>query len=120
MITGQPSKDLTIQNTLIPKGTALLTLPATTHHNPTIWGEDCDEFNPDRWDRLEGEAATASSFMAFSQGPRVYIGKVVTVIQVKVVLVEMVKGYEFELVEEEMKFLIPSPILRVKGGWGLG
>lgn len=119
MITRQASEDVLIQDTLIPKGTPLFILPAVFHQNPTIWGDDCDEFNPDRWDRPAGEAAQnpAAAFMTFSQGPRMCIGKVVTVMQFKVIMMEMVSRFYFELAERrELEFVNPSPILRLKGG----
>lgn len=117
MIARQASEDVVIQDTLIPKGTPLVILPAVFHQNPTIWGADCDEFDPDRWDRLGGSAAHASAFMTFSQGPRMCIGKVVTVMQFKVIMVEMVSQFDFELAGSgELAFVNPSPILRLKGG----
>jgi cytochrome P450 len=91
--------------------------PAVIQHNPTIWGEDCNEFDPDRWDRLEGEAADAHAFAAFMQGPRTCIGKVMTVIEFKVILIEMVSKFDFEIMETgEVELVNPSPLLRPKGG----
>jgi len=117
MIARQVSEDVVIQDTLIPKGTPFVILPAVFHQNPTIWGADCDEFDPDRWERLSGKAAHASAFMTFSQGPRMCIGKVVTVMQFKVILAEMVSRFDFELTGSgALAFVNPSPILRLKGG----
>ncbi|KAK5661047.1 hypothetical protein OQA88_12426 [Cercophora sp. LCS_1] len=89
MITRQASEEVVIQGTMIPKGTALVILPVVFHRNPAIWGDDCDQFDPDRWDRLDGEAAHPSAFMTFSQGTRTCIGKVVAVMQFKLIMVEM-------------------------------
>ena len=41
-------EDVVIQGVHIPKGTTVVMYPAVIQHNPVIWGEDCDEFNPDR------------------------------------------------------------------------
>ena len=113
----QASADVIIQNTTIPKGTPLLILPAVSHQNPTIWGENCGEFDPDRWDRLDGEAANPSALGTFSQGPRTCIGKVMTVMQFKVIMVEMVSRFDFQMAQEgELQFVNPSPVLRPRGG----
>jgi cytochrome P450 len=42
--------------------------------NPSIWGEDVDEFDPDRWDSLSVDAASPYAIAAFSGGPRVCVG----------------------------------------------
>ncbi|KAM7205465.1 putative cytochrome p450 protein [Naviculisporaceae sp. PSN 640] len=117
MIARQASEDVVVQGTAVPKGTPLLILPAVFHHNPTIWGQDCDEFDPDRWDRLTGDAATPSAFGTFSQGVRMCIGKVMTVLQFKVLMVEMVSRYDFQMAESgDLRFVNPSPVLRLNGG----
>ena len=94
--------------------------PAVLQQNPTIWGEDCDVFDPDRWDRLKGEAADTVAFSAFLQGPRSCIGKAMSMLEFKAILVEIVSRFEFELVGhkagEKVAVLNPSPLLRPKGG----
>jgi cytochrome P450 len=113
-------EDVVIQGVRLPKGTTVLMYPAVVQHNPTIWGPDCDEFDPDRWDRLEGEAANPQAFAAFMQGPRVCIGKAMTMIELKVILVELVSKFRFEAIEQvetqEIQLVSPSALLRPKGG----
>lgn len=95
----QFSKDVVIQGTMIPKGTALFIIPAVFHQDPTIWGDNYDEFDPHRWDQLSGEAAHPSVFMSFSRGPRICIGKAMAMMQFKVIMVEMVSRFDFQLPE---------------------
>jgi len=75
--------------------------------------------------RIPDEAAahpSSSAFMTFSQGLRTCIGKVMTVMQFKMIMVRMVSGFDFQLVveekeeKEELKFVSPSPMLRLEGG----
>lgn len=110
-------EDVVIQGVRIPKGTTVVMYPAVIHQNPTIWGDDCGEFNPDRWDRLEGQAADPHAFAAFMQGPRMCIGKVMTVIEFKAIIIEMLSKFDFEAVSTgKLELVNPSPLLRPKGG----
>ena len=106
-----------IQGVHIPKGTTVVMMPAVVQHNPTIWGHDCDVFNPDRWDRLDGESADSHAYAAFMQGPRMCIGKVMTVVEFKAILIEVLSKFEFEVIDTgKVELLNPSPLLRPKGG----
>jgi len=41
--------------------------------NPSMWGEEVDEFDPDRWYYLSADAASPCEITAFSGGPRVVL-----------------------------------------------
>jgi cytochrome P450 len=103
-----------VNGVLIPKGTHILLMPAAIQRNPHIWGEDADQFNPDRWD---GKKVDAHAFAAFFQGPRQCIGRVFSTIEFKIILVEILSKFQFESVSTEKIVLInPSPLLRPSGG----
>jgi cytochrome P450 len=116
----EAAEDVVVQGVSIPKGATILLYPAIVQHNPVIWGPDRDEFNPDRWDRLEGEAADPQAFAAFGQGPRVCVGKIMSLIEFKIIMIELVSKFEFEALEnietEAIELVNPSPLLRPKGG----
>jgi len=52
---------------MIPAGTMLFFMPSFTNFDARVWGENPDEFNPDRWDHLPEENSNYS-FMTFLQG----------------------------------------------------
>lgn len=116
--------DVVIQGVVIPKGTTVLMQPAIIQKNPTIWGADCDEFRPDRWDEIEpgSEAAHPWAFAAFSHGPRICIGRAFSMLEFKILLIEVVSRFRFCRVEgdermaHEIKLVNPSPMLRPDGG----
>ncbi|KAK0726090.1 cytochrome p450 monooxygenase [Lasiosphaeris hirsuta] len=116
--------DVVVQGVLIPKGTTVLMQPAIIHKNPTIWGADCDEFRPDRWDSLTpgSEAADPWAFAAFSHGPRICIGRAFSMLEFKVLLIELVSRFRFDglgrngRMAHEIKLVNPSPMLRPDGG----
>ncbi|OIW35435.1 cytochrome P450 [Coniochaeta ligniaria NRRL 30616] len=110
-------EDVVIQGVPIPKGTELLISPAAIHFNPLIWGPHADVFDPDRWDRLEGDAADVHAWGPFLQGPRGCIGRTLAWLEFKGVVVELVRRFRFErLVEGEVRLVNPSPVLRPRGG----
>ena len=94
-----------------------MVMPTMFHHNPTIWGDDCDVFKPDRWDRISEKMADPYALAAFSQGPRVCIGRAMASLQFKATLVELVSRFEFENVEgENIDVMNPNLLLRPSSG----
>jgi len=92
-------------------------MPPAVQQNPSIWGPDAGVFDPDRWDRLSGEAADTYAFAAFSQGPRICIGRAFTFIEFKAIMIEIVSKFKFEKVGEgEVEVVNPSVVLRPRGG----
>ncbi|KAK4209399.1 cytochrome P450 4F5 [Rhypophila decipiens] len=115
-------EDVIIQGVLLPKGTTVMMQPAIVQKNPTIWGEDADEFRPDRWDALEQQATDSWAFTAFGHGPRGCIGKAFSMLEFKILLIELVSRFRFARVEgdnrlvSEIEVVNPSPMLRPLGG----
>lgn len=51
-----PPSGLTLKDgRVIPAGTKVGVNPAVTNHDFGVFGDDADEFNPDRWLRRDGE-----------------------------------------------------------------
>ncbi|XDG02266.1 hypothetical protein ABKA04_001881 [Annulohypoxylon sp. FPYF3050] len=99
MAQRQTTRPLTISNIPIPTGTQIDILIPLAHQHPSIWGQDAQTFNPDRWDALTGDAASPFAFEAFLQGPRTCPGRNFALIEVKAVLMELVPKWRFLGVE---------------------
>ena len=108
-------KDETICGTFIPKDTTFDIVPHVTLMNPLIWGEDVDEFKPDRWENLNEEARSPYAFSTFSNGPRVCLGRSFAFREMKIILVAMVRGYRFLKVDGPFTVENPSLTLRPRG-----
>ena len=71
--------DTTIVGHFIPKGTSVFLSPWVNNTNEELWGDDAEEFNPDRWmgpgRANTGGASNNYAFMTFLQGPRSCIGQ---------------------------------------------
>ena len=58
----------------MPAKTTIMYLPMLIQRNPALWGEDADEFRPERWIDQESIAkyvANPTMFTPFSAGPRI-------------------------------------------------
>lgn len=61
----------------IPARTTIMYFPLLIQRNPALWGEDADEFDPERWidpARLGKYLANPTIFTPFSAGPRIVRG----------------------------------------------
>ncbi|KAF8056795.1 hypothetical protein N665_1268s0007 [Sinapis alba] len=70
------SKDLTLGNLQIPKGTTIVFPLMKMHSDKAVWGSDADKFNPLQFENSVSRAAShPNALLAFSMGPRVCIGQ---------------------------------------------
>ncbi|KAI9345170.1 cytochrome P450 [Zopfochytrium polystomum] len=96
-------EDDILQGYAVPKGTIILTPPIVMHRLKSLWGEDADSFNPDRWPAAaaNGDDTAVSSerafgaYMPFSLGPRNCIGSRFATVELKVLLAILIREFEF-------------------------
>lgn len=64
-----PEGGISIRGQFFPEGTILSVPSYSIHRDPSIWGEDVEEFRPERW--FEGDSVAMNKcFNPFSVGPR--------------------------------------------------
>ena len=112
----EATEEVEIEGVVLPKGTVVQLCPAVINLSRSVWGPDVEAFNPDRWKVLEGEAAGAYAFQTFHNGPRMCIGRQLSMVEMKVILVELVSRFRIEAVGDAaaMEFASPSFTLRPK------
>ncbi|KAF4120851.1 benzoate 4-monooxygenase [Geosmithia morbida] len=84
-----------------PPGTTLSVPTYSIHHSPDIWGSDCDEFRPERWQTITQRQKDA--FIPFSYGPRACIGRNVADMELKLIVATWVRRYDVVLEQEVME-----------------
>nr|GEY58092.1 cytochrome P450 734A1 [Tanacetum cinerariifolium] len=93
MMMRQASQNVKLGGTLdIPAGTQLFLAMTAIHHDPKLWGEDANEFNPMRFVEPRNHLA---SFFPFGLGSRVCVGQNLAMVEAKIVLAMIVRQYSF-------------------------
>ncbi|RIB03602.1 cytochrome P450 [Gigaspora rosea] len=108
------AKDEIMNGYVIPKGTPLMIPIYAIHHDPSIWGDDAEHFNPSRWlDPEIKSKVTNCNYLPFSDGPRICLGMKMAQLELKTVLSIIIRNFEFRLVEgftfEKRTFAITKP-----------
>ncbi|RNJ56533.1 hypothetical protein D7B24_007138 [Verticillium nonalfalfae] len=70
------------------------------HHNPRVWGDDHDVFDPSRWDD-DATATRARYLMHFGLGSRQCIGKTLALSNVYKLAATLLREFEFEIANAE-------------------
>ncbi|XP_011627757.2 cytochrome P450 734A1 isoform X1 [Amborella trichopoda] len=98
LVLRQTAEDLKLGQFHLPKSTQLYLPIAALHHDPELWGDDTDTFNPDRFS--EGPSAARkhpAAFIPFGFGPRTCIGQSLAIVEAKVVLAMLLGRFAFEV-----------------------
>ncbi|OQD87706.1 hypothetical protein PENANT_c005G03902 [Penicillium antarcticum] len=85
----------------LPPGTILSVPSYTIHHMKEVWGDDVDEFKPDRWLNLTPQQKIA--FNPFSYGPRACVGQNVAIMELQLIIGTLFHRYEFALYQPTME-----------------
>ncbi|KAG7444977.1 cytochrome P450 [Guyanagaster necrorhizus] len=85
-----------IEGVLVPKGTLLHISIRNVNTWQTIWGEDAEEFHPERWLNLPKAYNSTFSLLSFIAGPHGCIGKTMAIVEMKAVLAALITNFEFE------------------------
>lgn len=89
----------------LPDGTAVAKGTRVTYHAyamgrmESVWGPDCGEFRPERWLR-DGQFVPVSPYRypVFQAGVRVCVGKDLALMEMKAVIVAVVRGFDIEAI----------------------
>ena len=94
------------QQVKIPSGTYIQVPNWTRHRNPELWGKDVNKFNPDRDFKdeeiynnsgLNSYNPNSHRFSPFTYGPRDCIGKNFSQIEMRIILLHLIKNFTFTL-----------------------
>lgn len=97
--------DVTICGTFIPEGTTFNLNPHIMNKHPDIWGPTALEFRPERWAEMKEDDVQrdAYAFQSFINGPRACIGKNFALLELKVLMVALMREFKFESIGEKVE-----------------
>jgi len=94
----QTYKEMELGGVKYPPGVTLLLPIVTIHHDPDVWGEDVDEFRPERFaNGISKASKDAPAFFPFGWGPRICIGQNFALLEAKVALAMILQRFSFGL-----------------------
>lgn len=99
----------------IPKGAMINCFIYGAHHSEKYW-PDAEKFDPDRFEPENVKARPNFTYFPFGGGPRLCIGQNFAMMEMQLILIELTRNFDFELVED--KEIVPQPLitLRPKNG----
>ncbi|KAK4484644.1 hypothetical protein RD792_007233 [Penstemon davidsonii] len=98
LLVRSPTKKVKVGNLTLPVGVQVMLQIGLLHHDPNIWGEDVNEFKPERFSEGILNATNVQfSFIPFSLGPRICIGQHLAMIEAKMALAMILQKFSFEL-----------------------
>ncbi|XP_031500886.1 cytochrome P450 72A397-like [Nymphaea colorata] len=82
----------------VPEGVRLVLPLLLIHHDHKLWGDDAEEFNPERFSEgIANASKNQLAFFPFSWGPRICIGQTFALIEAKMALAMILQRFSFEL-----------------------
>lgn len=75
---------------VVPKGTPVTYSTYSMHRRRDFFGEDAEEFRPERWESLR----VGWEYLPFNGGPRICIGQQFALTQAGYTIVKFVQGFE--------------------------
>ncbi|CAB04112.1 Cytochrome P450 [Caenorhabditis elegans] len=86
-----------IGNYEIEKGVDILCDTWTLHYDKSIWGEDAEEFKPERWESGDEHFYQKGGYIPFGLGPRQCIGMRLAYMEEKLLLSHILRKYTLEV-----------------------
>ncbi|KAF7131800.1 hypothetical protein RHSIM_Rhsim09G0198200 [Rhododendron simsii] len=94
----QAREDIKVDDVIIPNGTNMWIDVVAMHHNQTLWGDDVNEFKPERFrDNLHGGCKHKMGFLPFGFGGRMCVGRNLSMMEYKIVLTLILSRFSFSL-----------------------
>ncbi|KIP10209.1 hypothetical protein PHLGIDRAFT_499161 [Phlebiopsis gigantea 11061_1 CR5-6] len=106
-----PEGGLTVAGESFVEGTEVSCPIYTMHHLKSVWGDDADVFNPDRWSG-ENKAELMQSFAPFSVGPRACIGRHLALIELTIGIATIFHRYHIVLEDPNGELPVHEGFLR--------
>jgi cytochrome P450 len=98
----------------IPAGTLVIPYIYGVHHNSALWSNP-DDFDPSRFEPEQKRGRHRFSYIPFGGGPRICIGNNMAVLQILLIVISLVRRYDFTMASDEPVAISPMMLLRPVG-----
>ena len=96
MVNRHCMRETVVKGLRIPKDTAVLIPTYSIHRDPEFWPNP-SKFDPQRFSQEAKQSRDPYTYMPFGHGPHNCIGMRFAQMEMKLVLIHMLKGFSFEL-----------------------
>ncbi|KAI3389292.1 hypothetical protein SNEBB_000028 [Seison nebaliae] len=90
-------KDVVYKNYVIPKNTIIFMNIFGVHHSSNTWGDDCDDFRPERFLRDDGTIEYRNELIPFSVGKRSCAGEHLARMEFMLFFCNIVRSFDVQL-----------------------
>jgi len=99
MMVREAAMDSEMRGRKVAKGSLVIVSPWHLQRHERLWQKP-DEFDPDRWLRVENKTCQRDAYLPFSKGPRVCVGAGFAMVEGVLLLSMLVRAFRFETTEE--------------------
>ncbi|KAL5631774.1 hypothetical protein ACGC1H_007322 [Rhizoctonia solani] len=103
-----PGSNLEVCGEKFNEGTVLSVPSYSIHHSQEVWGDDAEEFRPERWLGRD----VGKEFNPFSFGPRACVGRNLASMELLIIIASVFHRYRFELSRPGQKLYTREGFLR--------
>ena len=115
MVDREAIEDDRVGDLVIPRGSMVIVYVYGAHHAAHRW-QDPETFDTDRFTKANDKARTPFTYLPFGGGPRGCIGGHFAMLQILMILSDLLRKYDFQLVPDQTIEARPMVILRPKHG----
>nr|AAR88241.2 CYP4BB1 [Alitta virens] len=116
VISRQLLNPITIDGVTLPPHTLFDINIIALHHNPTVWGEDHDEYKPERFLPENINKMDNFAFLPFSAGPRNCIGQNFAFNEMKTTIARIIQRFDLSVDESHPVYPRPEVVTRAIHG----
>ncbi|KAK0466882.1 cytochrome P450 monooxygenase [Desarmillaria tabescens] len=100
-----PEGGMMILGNHFPAGTVVSVPTYTIHRDPAVFGDDVEEFRPERWFE-RNSASMSKAFAPFSLGPRACIGRNLANLELQIIIASIFRRFNFVLENPDEKLQV--------------